>query len=648
MARPRPEDDPPDEDHLQASSDSRLCRARARGARARRRARRIVVPLRRREGRARRLPPSRAGRRDTGSAAAPRSRGPEIKHGAPVAPAVFNGSVRNLPHVASSPAPPEREAPEAETTTQKTALPGAVAPSTPATPVRNAPAPDPTVTFNGLSKAGSPAGAGWPPDTVGDVGPGNFVQAVNTSIGIYNKTGTQLAAFTFNSLWSTAATGTLCDNTNRGDPTVVYDPKGGRWFVADFAFSGGGTSPPFFECIAVSKTSDPVSGGWFFYAIRADDASHPWLPDYPKMGIWPDGLYLTANMFQSNTFREARVWAFNRSDLETGAPVRNVVADLGTAQYFSLMPSNMRTAVGTPPPGRENLLVSESETLFAFEVWKFHVDYSGSGSTFTGPTNVSQASYDFDSPYVVPTPANSLDALFDRVMMQAQYSNLGGNESVWVNHTVHCCGPVTPMGIQWAQLNVTGGTVATAPVQQQIYPSASDTLSRWMGSLAVDQNGDMALGYSVANGTTNPDIRYAGRLAGDTPGALPQTETTMLNGVTLGSQSGNCGGGPCQRWGDYSAMSIDPDGCRFWYTQEYYGTTSLNWLTRIGSFSFPPERPRPIRRSPSARLRRRRSAIPTSRSRPTRPRLCRSRSRRAGAAPLPARRCTSPTRVRAQ
>jgi len=143
------------------------------------------------------------------------------------------------------------------------------------------------------------------------------------------------------------------------------------------------------------------------------------------------------------------------------------------------------------------------------------------------------------------------------------------------------------MGIQWGQLNVTGGTVPATPVQQQIYPPVSDTLHRWMGSLAVDRNGDMALGYSIANGSTNPDIRYAGRLVGDPPNTLPQTQTTMLPGVTRGSQSGNCGSGPCHRWGDYSAMSIDPDGCTFWYTQEYYETTGLNWQTRIGSFRFP-------------------------------------------------------------
>lgn len=442
--------------------------------------------------------------------------------------------------------------------------------------------PSPIQNFSGLDF--NNWGAGWPPDTVGDVGPNHFIQAVNTSIGIYNKTGTQLAAFTFNTLWNGAGSGTVCDNTNRGDPTVVYDPLADRWIVADFAFTGGGTTPPFYECVAVSKTGDPVNGGWWLYAIRADDAGHPWLPDYPKMGVWPDGIYMTANMFDSSfNYKGVRVFAFNRTDLESGATVRMVIVDISNTNYFSLMPSNLRGT--SPPAGRENLLVSESNTAFAFEVWKFHVDYIGGGSTFTGPTNVSQTSYTVAAA-TVPTPQNSLDSLRERIMMQNQYRNIAGTESLWVNHTVRT--PSSgPTGIQWAQINVTGGTIVTTPVQQQIFGNlSSDGIHRWMGSLGVDKDGNMAIGYSAANASNNPSIRYDGRLATDPAGTLSQGEATLISGG--GSQQGNCGGGVCQRWGDYSAMSVDPtDDCTFWYTTEYYASNGLNWQTRIGSFKFP-------------------------------------------------------------
>ncbi len=446
--------------------------------------------------------------------------------------------------------------------------------------------PAASVTFAGLDF--DTWGAGHPPDTVGDVGTDFYVQAVNTSIGIWAKSGgSPLAAFTFDDLWSGAGTGTACDSSHNGDPTVVFDPQANRYIVADFAWTDL-KDGPYYECIAVSKTGNPVTGGWWLYAVRADDASHPWLPDYPKMGIWPDGLYMTANMFDcldafcgGANYEEVRAYAFNRSDLESGAVLRSRVVDLNTTSYFSLLPSNLRGA--SPPAGRENLMVSESESLWAFEVWKFHVDYSGAGSTFTGPTNVSQTSYTV-APSTVPSSGNNIDTLLERMMMQNQYRNLAGTESLWVNHTVSTS-VSGPAGIQWAQLNVTDGTVSTTPVQQQIYGNVgSDGLHRFMGSLAVDDQGNMALGYSTSKAGVNPDIRYTGRLASDPLNSLPQGEATLQAGG--GSQSGSCGG-TCSRWGDYSAMTIDPDGCTFWYTNMYYATSGLNWQTRIGSFAFP-------------------------------------------------------------
>jgi hypothetical protein len=239
--------------------------------------------------------------------------------------------------------------------------------------------PSPAVSFDGLDH--DTWGAGWPPDTVGDVGASFYVQAVNTSIGIFAKTGgAPVAAFTFNTLWGSAGSGTSCDSHNMGDPTVIYDPMADRYIVADFAWTDINNGP-YYECIAVSKTGNPVTGGWWLYAVRADDAAHPWLPDYPKMGIWPDGLYMTTNMFDCSgtncsvsPYQEVRAYAFNRSDLESGATLHSIVADLGSATYFSLVPSNLRGAA--PPAGRENLLVSESQTDFKWEVWKFHVDWT--------------------------------------------------------------------------------------------------------------------------------------------------------------------------------------------------------------------------------------------------------------------------------
>jgi hypothetical protein len=104
-----------------------------------------------------------------------------------------------------------------------------------------------------------------------------------------------------------------------------------------------------------------------------------------------------------------------------------------------------------------------------------------------------------------------------------------------------------------------------------------------MGSAAMDRSGDLAIGYSVSDGTsTNPGIRYAGRLASDPAGQLSQGERTLVNGTGVQTQG-------TSHWGDYSTMSVDPsDDCTFWYAQEYYSQTgNMNWHTRIGSFKFP-------------------------------------------------------------
>jgi hypothetical protein len=206
---------------------------------------------------------------------------------------------------------------------------------------------------------------------------------------------------------------------------------------------------------------------------------------------------------------------------------------------------------------------------------------------------VSQTIYAFSELINVPQPntSNKLDNLEDRLMQKVQYRKVGAAESLWVVHNVQNSPPSVTVRPQWAQIDVTGQVIATTPVQQQIY-APDTTLHRWMGSLAVDGQGNMALGYSTSNGSAPnfPRIAYSGRLAGDPLNALPQTETQLIAGS--GSQTNTCGGSPCDRWGDYTAMSVDPaDDCTFWYTNQYYSSqtngTNGNWQTQIGSFKFP-------------------------------------------------------------
>lgn len=521
----------------------------------------------------------------------------QIHEGPIVLPTEFRGEVTALPQGQSAaPVPVPRHRRRPPLSSQKLPLPGAAEQAFVASaPALTGTMPDPTQNFAGLSFrdgcTGGQCGTGYPPDPNGDVGPNHYMQAVNTSIGIFSKTGTRLAAFTFNSFWANAGTGTPCDSNNQSDPVVLYDPLADRFIFMDTAWDNGNTGPYYF-CFAVSKTSNPL-GNYWFYAIRADDDTHPWAPDYPKGGIWPDGIYFSANMFceqasgctgGTDSFQEVRVWALNRTQMEAGQPLQQVVIDLNSSDYYTMLPSNLRGAA--PAAGTPNYFVCEDQSVFAYDVFAFHVVYGGSGSTLTGPVQVFQTSYAIPNGMIVPQPNTStrLDSLDDGLMMQNQYRHIGGTESLWLAHTVQTSAN-SSTGIQWAQIDVSGGTVRTTPVQEQQY-FPDTTLSRWLPSLAVDGAGNMAVGYSVSSASTFPGIRYSGRLATDPLGTLAQ-EVTLVDGG--GSQIVNCGGNnPCTSWGDYSAMTVDPtDDCTFWYTNEYYTVSGGNWDTRIGSFRFP-------------------------------------------------------------
>jgi hypothetical protein len=513
----------------------------------------------------------------------------------------FNGDLRKLPFRRPVRRErPEREGPEPHPTvlpgtSGTTAAPESAAPNAQAVP--SAPAPATTANFDGLDFANW--GAGHPPDTNGDVGPTYYIQTVNTSIGIFRKSdGNRVAAFTFDTFMSQGHFGNLCDTDNFGDPVVLYDSFEDRWVITDFAFkldgSGNVINPPgSFQCFAVSKTGDPVSGGWNYYSINTAGG----LGDYPKFGIWPDGLYMSANMFgypNGAAFQNPRVYALNKAQMYAGSPTVQVVSFDAPSAEFTLLPSNARLQTGTPPAGSPNYFAVVAQFLNSESVYKFHVDWDRiSLSTFTGPSNSTMTfwweQFSRSSTTTAPSPANFLDTLYPRLMMQNQYTNIGGVESLWTSHTVGAGNPTTNLtssqsAIRYYQLNVTGGTVAANMTQDFTY-SPDATLYRYMPSLAVDRAGNMAIGYTTSNATTNPALQYAGRLAADPVNSITQTEQLMFQGT--GSQSGNCGSGSCIRWGDYSAMSLDPDGCTFWYTNEYYAANGLNDLTRIGAFSFP-------------------------------------------------------------
>jgi hypothetical protein len=503
----------------------------------------------------------------------------------------WNGDLRSLPQ--TEPVRRERlerEGPEpAPVTYPGGATDETEAPANAPVAELNAPAPSPASNFDGLDFANW--GAGHPPDTNGDVGPDYYVQSINTSIGIFRKSdGLRVAAFTFDTLMSQGSFGNICDTENFGDPVVLYDTFEDRWVITDFAFrlSGNNVLPPALQCFAVSKTGDPISGGWNFYSIETLGG----LGDYPKLGVWPDGIYMSANMFgyaATAGFQNPRVWAFNKAQMYAGAPMVQVVSFDAPPADFTLLPSNARLQTGTPPAGTPNYFVSTWEFLNALTVYRFHVDWERiSLSTFTGP-EIPIAATSWPNAGVANAPSqggNNLDVLQIRAMMQNQYSNIGGVESLWTTHTVRRRNTTGFAAPRWYQLNVTGGILAPSVPQAATWdPDGANVIHRYIPSLALNRNGDMALAYSTSSTTTKPAIKYAGRLASDPVNTFSQTEQVLIQGA--GTQAGNCGGSTCTRWGDYSAMSLDPDGCTFWYTNMYYKVDGLDHQTRIGAFGFP-------------------------------------------------------------
>lgn len=442
--------------------------------------------------------------------------------------------------------------------------------------------PAPGVNFDGI-----PATGFLPPDTVGDAGPNHYIQMVNTAFRVYDKQGNPLlpAPVPINSLWS--GFGGPCETQNNGDPIVRYDHLADRWLISQFALPGGPQG--LHECIAISRTPDPVGGGWFLYDFpTVDTTTNNFIfPDYPKIGVWPDAYYMGTQRGFPNGGLD--VWAFERDQMLIGAAAALVQFAIPRPSLF-LMPSDLD---GPPPPaGTPNFFLRHVDGdrfggTDRLEIFAFSVNWSNPAlSTFNQVASLATAPFDSvlcSATLIgqcIPQPGTpqTLETLTVWPMWRLQYRNFGAHEAMVTNHTVDENGQ-DHAGIRWYELR-RDPAGAWSIFQQGTH--APDEVHRWMGSIAMDRDGNMALGYSVSSDTVFPGIRYAGRLASDPLGTLPQAEVTVVAGS--GSQTHGSG-----RWGNYSSMDVDPkDECTFWYTNEYYQETSVaGWRTRINSFRNP-------------------------------------------------------------
>jgi hypothetical protein len=462
-------------------------------------------------------------------------------------------------------------------------------------------APSPTgVSFDGVGVglAGFVPSSN-PPDTNGRVGAKQYVQWNNTSFAVFDKTTGEL-------LFGPVAGNTLfqslggdCATHNDGDPVVSFDILAGRWVLSQFVVGG---SPDFsHQCVAVSQTED-ATGEYFLYDFVTDPDN---FVDYPKTGVWPDGYYMTGRIFNASgtAFLAGRIFVFEREQMLKGLPARQLQADLkkyGNKPQDGMIPSDLDSL--TPPPAGEAAFVIAPHPTTVNRLTSARVAVTWGGAprirltedvikeTWGVPPCVSDTTADHRDCVPEPAPATPpdyLDNLDARLMYRLAYRNFGGSpvqESLVGNITVPGANSNPKHGaIRWYEFRNTGSSTTT-PTVFQASTYDPDSAYRWLGSIAMDKDHNIALGYSKSSLTVIPSIFITGRLSTDPLNTLgAESQVTAGLGVQTNTpvNAGN-------RWGDYSAMTLDPvDQCTFYYTNEYLKTNgAFNWSTRIASFKF--------------------------------------------------------------
>jgi len=481
----------------------------------------------------------------------------------------------------------------------------------------------PSLTFEGMSNQDNFnifGGRVNPPDTIGDVGPNNYVQMINLVYAIYDKAGNLLLGpVDTGTLWAGFAVEDCTDPS--GDPVVVYDQLEDRWLLSQFTTRGlDDPSLPFYNCVAISVTGDPT-GAYYRYAFitQPDPESPPggtFFPDYPKYGVWKKSYVLTTRDFGFTNGYGISVYALEKNKMIAGNPNARAV------QFFlqafdqngdpviplelvgdGLLPADIdgkkqpKEDAAIPIVGTQDDGAGYGATFDAVNIWDLKIHWQATPvASLTLAAQLPTAAFDSIYPCAptsrdclpqpgITNPAQFLDILSyrQRPTWRLAYRNFNTYESLVTNQAVEAAPAVA--GVRWYEIRRNGaGTYSLA--QQGTY-APGDGVHRWMGSIAQDKNGNMALGYSVVNGVdVFPGIRYTGRLAGDALGTMTLGEGTVINGTGVQTTTNS-------RWGDYTSMNIDPsDDCTFWYTNEYYtlagqGTSTAGWQTRIAIVKLP-------------------------------------------------------------
>ncbi len=435
-----------------------------------------------------------------------------------------------------------------------------------------------------------------PPDTNLAVGDTQVFEGVNSSFVIFNKiTGaTEAGPFDWHVLFSSL--GGDCANGFESDPIVQWDNAAHRWLLAQNTFS----AMPYLACVAISTTPDAL-GSYYLYAFSLGNG----FPDYPKWGRWSNSWTQTINNFGpgGRGYVGGEVCVYDRTKLIAGDPTAGQKCfQLGASDY-SLLPADIDSPIN-PPAGEDDFIIGGLGTVdnSNLSLYSVHIDWSDpSGATITGTNNTQLISVPNFNPacngeyraFCVPQKgvSDTLDSLGDRLMYRFAYWNDSPLPSsvvtsvasqpyqhFYVSHAVTASGG--QMGTRWYEFRAFQRPVpVTSLVLFQSGTYSPDSNYRWMGSVAQDKTNDILAGYSISSSSMYPSIGVAGRLKTDPRGSL-EPELMVVSGT--GSQLDTGG-----RWGDYSSMRIDQDGCTFWYTTEFYVLTqNFDWSSQIATINF--------------------------------------------------------------
>jgi hypothetical protein len=483
--------------------------------------------------------------------------------------------------------------------------------------------------FDGLKRSASPVEANGASDTNGAAGPDRYVQVINKAVGIFTKDGQPLCdPISTSAIWD--GMGAPCAGGSYSDGVVVYDRLSNRWVLSRFADENQSgdvdedaaptDDQKWYQCMAVSETGDPT-GAYERYAFQVNvlpgGSDKLYFNDYPKLGVWPDAYYYTADAdkIYRPDGKGLYAVAFERSAMINGTAAQEVVfflprqpGDNGYGEMSQLQPANWDGSIA-PPANSPGYLAQALDDGLGFPapdrvaLWSFHVDWAQETASLTPQYLTPDA---FDSvpcgqsggtieQVCIPQPGTTqrLDSLaYGYLGFRLVYRNLGDRESLALAQTIAApdSTAATPhTAIRWYEFQKRGAASWTIRQQGTLAPDSSD---RWLPSIGVDAAGNIALGFSVSNDSSlYPSIHYAARTATDPPGTM-RPERSLQDGGGAQTAGGSTGKG-ADAFGDYADMTIDPtDDCTFWFTSVYYASNAdgaqHDFSTRIGAFRFGP------------------------------------------------------------